>query len=306
MSKPITAFSEEEMPNNQFELIRKLILIGAIKDNMEGGYDVLNLGAIILAKDIDDFPSIKGKSVRVVKYSGDDKRKSDLEQEGKRGYAVGFVGLIRFIMQNSTEEKYVDGIRKRVAMCPEDAVREVVANALIHQDFTQFGTGPVIEIYNNRIEVINPGNSLIEPDRMLDERKSRNEKLAETMRSLGLCEERGGGLDKAMIAIEDTHLPSPEFIASKDSMRVVLFGPREFDKMSKLEKQRACFFHCVIKWMKHEYMSNASLRERFLLPPEEYQSASAIITDAVRSKRIIPADPAQGKKNAKYIPYWAG
>jgi ATP-dependent DNA helicase RecG len=296
----------EEMPKSPSELIRKLENIGAIKDNMEGGYDILNLGAILLANDIDDFPSLKGKSVRVIRYSGNDKRESDLEQEGKRGYAAGFIGLIRFIMQNSTGEKYIDGVRKKVPLCPEDAVREVVANALIHQDFTQFGAGPVVEIYSNRIEVMNPGNSLIETDRMLDERKSRNEKLAETMRTLGLCEERGGGLDKAMIAVEDAHLPSPEFIASKDSMRIVLFGPRTFDKMSKLEKQRACFFHCVIKWIRHEYMSNASLRERFSLPQEEYQAVSAIITASVRAKRIIPADPDQGKKNAKYIPYWAG
>jgi ATP-dependent DNA helicase RecG len=298
--------SGEEMPRSQPEFIRKLEHIGAIKDNREGGYDILNLGAILLANDIDRFPSLKGKSVRVIRYTGIDKRKSDLEQEGKRGYAAGFTGLIKFIMQNSTEEKYIDGVRKRAPLCPEDAVREVVANALIHQDFTQFGLGPVVEIYSNRIEVLNPGNSLIEPDRMLDERKSRNEKLAATMRSLGLCEERGGGLDKAMIAIEDAHLPAPEFITSKDSMRVVLFGSRPFDKMSKLEKQRACFFHCVIKWIRHEYMSNASLRERFLLSQDDYQSVSAIITAAVRAKRIVPADPAQGKRNARYIPYWAG
>ena len=125
---------------------------------------------------------------------------------------------------------------------PEDAIREVIANALIHQDFTITGAGPVIEIYSDRLEVINPGNSLIDIDRIIDERRSRNEKLASTMRLLGLCEERGGGLDKAIIQIEQMNLPAPDFHASQNSMRVVLFGPRPFKELSKAEKIRACFF----------------------------------------------------------------
>jgi hypothetical protein len=52
-------------------------------------------------------------------------------------------------------------------------------------------------------------------------------------------------------------------------------------------------------------MSNASLREHFSLPQDEYQAVSTIITSMVRAKRILPADSAQGKGVAKYIPYWA-
>ena len=51
-------------------------------------------------------------------------------------------------------------------------------------------------------------------------------------------------------------------------------------------------------------MSNTSLRERFNLADEDYQLASAVIADARKAGRIIPADPSQGKKNARYVPYW--
>jgi Putative ATP-dependent DNA helicase recG C-terminal len=149
------------------------------------------------------------------------------------------------------------------------------------------------------------GNSLIEIDRIIDERRSRNEKLASTMRGLGLCEERGGGLDKAIIEIEDKNLPPPEFHSSKDSMRVVLHGPKAFSKLSKTEKMRACYFHCVIRWLKNDYMSNTTLRGRFRLSAEEYQSVSNIISASVKAKRIAQAEPNQGKRNAKYVPYWA-
>lgn len=296
--------SGEEMPEARQEWIRKLETLGAVNRNMEGKYDILNLAAILFAKNIDDFPSIKGKSVRVVKYVGTDKQQTDFEQEGKYGYAVGFRGLIKFVMASCIREVYLDGVRKKAPIIPEQAVREIIANALIHQDFTQSGTGPMVEIYSDRIEVVNPGNSLIETDRMIDERKSRNHALADLIRLLGLCEERGGGLDKAIIAIEFSQLPAPDFIPSKDSMRIVMFGPRPFKKMSKAEKERACFFHCVIKWLKHDYMSNASLRQRFGLSQEDYQAASAIISAAVKAGRILPADPAQGKKSARYVPYW--
>jgi ATP-dependent DNA helicase RecG len=51
-------------------------------------------------------------------------------------------------------------------------------------------------------------------------------------------------------------------------------------------------------------MSNTSLRERFRLSDDEYQSASAVISDARKAGRIVAADPNQGKKNARYVPYW--
>ncbi|MGF3026496.1 ATP-binding protein [Methylobacterium aquaticum] len=298
--------STDPRPKKNQEVIRRLVAGGFVIDNLDGTYDVTNLGAILLANNVLEFPSIRSKSVRIVKYLGNDKSKSDFEQEGKKGYAAGFSNMLRFVMRRiPSEEVYVDGVRKNVSLYPETAIREVLANALIHQDFTMSGTGPVIEIYDNRIEIINPGNSLIETDRMLNERRSRNEKLASTMREFGICEERGGGLDKTMIAIEQMHLPAPDFISSKDSMRVVLFGPKKFSDMSRQEKQRACFFHCVLRWLKHDPMSNSSLRERFSLKDEEYQAASSVISDAMKAKRIVPADPKQGKRNAKYIPYWA-
>ena len=297
---------KEDIPSTESEIIRRFMREGFIVDDMEGGYDVTNLGAILFATDITLFPSISTKSVRVIKYVGTDKRKSEKpEVEGKRGYAVGFSGLMKFIIgQLPHEEKYIDGIRNLVPVYPETAIREVIANALIHQDFTITGVGPIIEIYSDRVEVTNPGNSLIEVDRIIDERRSRNEKLAATMRQLGLCEERGGGIDKAIIEIEETNLPAPEFSSSENSMRVTLFGPKEFGQLSKAEKLRACFFHCVLQWIKRDPMSNTSLRERFRLPQEEYQAVSAIISESVKKKRIRPADTNQGNRNARYIPYW--
>lgn len=295
----------DDIPKSQSEIIRRFIQLGYLIDDMEGGYDITNLGALLLANDITAFPSIATKSVRVIKYKGKDKTQSEGETEGKKGYAVGFQGMLKFIMDRlPKQEKFIDGVRKSVSTYSEIAIREIVANALIHQDFTMSGAGPVIEIYQDRIEITNPGHSLIAVDRIINERRSRNEKFAAAMREVGLCEERGGGIDKAIIEIEEMSLPAPEFFPSENSWRVMIFGPKKFNQLSKADKIWSCFCHCVVRWIRHDFMSNTTLRKRFSLSDDEYQVVSGVIADARKAGKIIPADPAQGKKNARYIPYW--
>ena len=57
-------------------------------------------------------------------------------------------------------------------MFPEIAVRELVANALIHQDFTESGMSVMVEISNDRMEISNLGKPFISPDRFIDEYQS--------------------------------------------------------------------------------------------------------------------------------------
>jgi ATP-dependent DNA helicase RecG len=297
----------ENLPNNENEILRRFTQLGCICEDMEGGYDITNLGALLFANDITRFPSIATKSVRVIKYTGRDKMRSEEETEGKRGYAVGFPGMLKFIIDRlPKEETFTRGVRKTKSVYSETAIREIIANALIHQDFTMTGAGPVVEIYMDRVEVTNPGNSLVGVDRIIDERRSRNEKFAATMRDLGICEERGGGIDKAIIEIEEMSLPAPEFFASENAMRVVIFGPRKFTDLSKADKVWSCFCHCVVRWLRRDYMSNTTLRQRFSLPDARYQAVSTVISAAVKEGRIIPAEEGQGKRNARYVPYWAG
>lgn len=298
--------AKEPRPAISGQILRVLTQRGFVREDMEGGYDITNLGAILFAKDISQFATVASKTVRVVRYYGRDKQRSGSEIGGAYGYAIGFHGLIGYVMkQVSGEEVFDGGVRSWRPAIPEIAVREVIANALIHQDFTISGAGPIVEVYDDRIEVTNPGNSLIELHRMIDERRSRNEKLAATMRFLGMCEERGGGIDKAILAIERMSLPAPEFFTSEHSMRVALHGPRPFSNLSKADRVWACFCHCVVRWLKDDYMSNASLRLRFSVPDEEYQAVSAVIANARVEGLIVQAEANQGNKNAKYVPYWA-
>jgi ATP-dependent DNA helicase RecG len=80
------------------------------------------------------------------------------------------------------------------------------------------GTGPLIEIFSDRIEITNPGSPLVDTKRFIDfPPRSRNEGLAGLMRRIGVCEERGSGVDKAIDAIEEAHLPPADIRADGDS-----------------------------------------------------------------------------------------
>jgi ATP-dependent DNA helicase RecG len=61
-----------------------------------------------------------------------------------------------------------------------------VGNAIVHQDLTERGTGITVEVYDDRVEVTNPGLPILPVDRFIDENQSRNEKFADALRQLEL------------------------------------------------------------------------------------------------------------------------
>jgi ATP-dependent DNA helicase RecG len=112
-------------------------------------YHITNLGAILFARDLDQFGPLARKAVRVIIYRGNDRLKTVKEQIGRFGYAVGFEGLVTFITDRLPSNEEIGKIfRKDIKMYPELAIRELVANALIHQDFKETGCGPMVEIFN--------------------------------------------------------------------------------------------------------------------------------------------------------------
>ncbi len=292
-------------PSSDTELERHLLANNIIKENLEGRFDLTNLGAVLLAKDLSDFKELSAKKIRLVAHKGRDKTQVILDQEFSSGYAIALQqALAKCIHHVPGREVYENGTRRMLEI-PPNAIREVLANALIHQDFLLRGSTPMIELFEDRLEITNPGKPLIETRRMIDDRRSRNEALARTMRDLHLCEERGGGLDKAIHESETAYLPAPDLIASDTTMRVILKGPKEFSEMNKQERIWSTYCHCAIRYVASQPMNNTTLRERFGMGKEDYQAISLLIKETIHEGLIAPADPEQGKRNARYIPYFA-
>jgi len=298
---------KQSLPTNKESILEKLEQEKLISKKL-GLYNILNLGAILFAKDINKFESISRKAIRVIVYKGNDKITTEKEQLGKKGYANGFEGLVDYISNIlPSNEVIVKAIREETKLYPILAVRELIANALIHQDFNTSGSSPMIEIFSDRIEITNPGAPLINVLRFIDHNpESRNELLAQFMRRVGVCEERGSGIDKVIFQCEYFQLPPPEFIAGDNFTRVILYSPKRLKEMDRKDKIRACYQHCCLKYVSGSLMSNQSLRDRFNIEEKNYPMISRIISDTLSEELIKESDPNnKSKKYTKYVPIWA-
>lgn len=301
------ALLERPLPSNKANILATLEEDRLIRKSDAGTCDVTNLGAILFAKRLADFGALGRKTVRVIVYEGPGRLETLKEHNLPKGYAAGFEGMITLINGFIPANEVIgQALRKNVPMYPELAVRELVANALIHQDFFISGTGPMIEIFSDRMEVTNPGNPLVATERFVDNPpRSRNEALASLMRRMGVCEERGSGVDKVVWQTELAQLPAPLFEVPGDSTRAVLFGHRPLTKMARADRVRACYLHACLRYVNREYLTNTSLRQRFGIDEKNSATASRLIKEAVEDGAIVPVDEGAAKKLMKYTPRWA-
>ena len=295
------------MPSEPERVLESLESERLISRDVGGKWNILNLGAILLAKDIGRFdPRIARKAVRFVVYGGEGRTATVTHRKDfSLGYAIGFSGLNRHV--NTLVPSPEDGstaVRKAKPLFPPVAVRELVANALIHQDMTMTGAGPTVELFRNRLEITNPGAPLVKPERFIDSPpRSRNEALASLMRRMGLCEEQGTGIDKVVEVVEQAKLPPPEFRAEDSATRVTLFGSRGFPDMTMEERLLACYQHASLHYLAGRRMTNATLRKRFGVERHNAAQISQVFRRALDSGLIRVADPARPR--AGYVPWWA-
>ncbi len=295
------------LPDGRTAILEALAADRLIERAGGGHWNVMNLGAILLAKKLSDFDRLQRKAVRVIVYKGKGRVVTLREQSGGRGCAAGFEGLIGFINGLLPVNEVIgQALRKEVPVYPELAIRELVANALIHQDFSVTGRGPMVEIFDDRMEITNPGTPLVETARMLDTPpRSRNEGLASLMRRMGICEERGSGVDKVVFQTEFYQLPAPAFETVGDSTRSTLFAPRPLTKMDQDDRVRAVYLHACLRYVQREFMTNTSLRERFGIDPKNSATASRLIKEVLTAGAVKLHEPDAAPKLRRYVPNWA-
>jgi len=296
------------LPENRDAILSRLAEDHMIQAHQGGHWDILNLGAILFASDLSQFRHLDRKAVRVVEYDGEGRVQTKRERRGRMGYAAGFEGLIDFLKDILPENEVIgEALRKSVPMYPELAIRELVANLIIHQDFTVTGAGPMVEVFQGRIEITNPGEPLMDTRRFLDTPpQSRNETLASFLRRIGVCEERGSGVDKVVFQTEFYQLPAPLFEVAEGQTRAVLFSHRTFSEMDKADRVRACYLHACLQYVQRKQMTNTTLRERFGVDKRNRAQISRVISDAVDAGMIRPYNPeSDSRRHASYVPYWA-
>lgn len=265
---------------------------------------IRRLGAITLARSLNDFPDIEHRAIRVMRLRGTSITDMVFDRVYSKGYAVVFDDVIDQISALlPVNEDFVGGLRDEHRDFSIVAVREIVANACVHQDFMEHG-GIDVTISSQRITVSNPGIPQIPTNRFVDEVYERNESLAEALRILRICEKRGSGIDRALENIEKQQTDAPEFIVRTRSTTVELRKGR-FENMGMKERVNAAYLHCCLQAAKGEFLTNSSLRERFGLPKSKTAVTSQVIAAAVDAGLIF-LDPATkgSRRTARYLPFY--
>jgi len=294
-------------PTSRDAVLERLQNQDLIKQTAQG-WTITNLAAILLAKKLDAFSStLARKAPRVVIYEGINKLQTRDDKTGNRGYAVSFERLVDFVHSAAPQNRFIEEVvREEVKMFPKQALRELIANALVHQDFLATGASVMIEMYSDRIEISNPGIPPIKVERFIDEYRSRNEQLADIMRRFGICEEKGSGIDKVVSAAELFQLPAPDFRVGDTRTTAILFAHQDFADMSKPDRVRACYQHCCLLYVSNQRMSNQTLRDRFRLSESKPVIVSQII-GATKEDGWIKTDESESTSTryARYLPFWA-
>lgn len=272
-----------------------------------GTWRINSLGALCIARNLDDFPDLRLRRIRFIRYSGSDRVDATYEQFDRRGYLLAFEDIVKLVGSYTPSREVIDGGRRTtIPAFPPVAVREFLANALVHQDLAEDSVQLTIELFNDRLEIRNPGNPIIKVQRFVDETRARNPQLAELMRLAGICEIRGSGVDRALAEIEDFTQPAPRFNVETGATVVTLSEHMDFMDMTVEERVWATFLHCCVKYEKSERLTNSSLRTRFGLKDSAITLVSQAISSAI-DVGLIKRDPRAGssRRFTKYVPFFA-
>lgn len=139
-------------------------------------------------------------------------------------------GTINFLKRNMKNSVIIndDGKRSDRTEYPIEALREAIANALIHRDYSTQTENAYISVYmyTNRIEIINPGalygTNRIEKLGTATTMESRNPTLVRILEEKGsVIENRHSGIPTMIREMEKYGLPKPEFYEERDSFKVI-------------------------------------------------------------------------------------
>lgn len=295
--------------NNELALKESLIHNNIVAKVDENLFNITNLGAYTLAKDLHQFAFLQDRSILVTRYQGNLKLDNASYNEFENGgIIVTFDKILKDIMDHIPyKENYDHGMRKDIYRFPKIAIRELLANALVHQDFTISGMRPMVEIFDNRVVFSNPGIPLIEPLRFLDvPPRSRNPELANILGKFHITESRGTGIDKVVYSLEKAKLPAVEILSKgTTATQVTIREKKSFKELSTTEKNEAIYWDASLKYVNDLKVSNATIRETFDLNSKDSSTVSKAITSCIDAKLIKPYDINASKRFMEYIPYWA-
>ena len=186
---------------------------------------VLRAAAILFAADPREF--IRGAAVQLVRRTGLNPGPGpSAAREECSGPLVETIDCcLRFIDRHTRQFEAVTGSRREaLPEYPEAVLREAIVNALAHRDYGLAGATVDVTVRDDRIEVRSPGPlpGHITLDNMREEHYSRNPRIMRVLKTMGLVEEYGEGIDRMYREMESRLMEPPTFEATASSVTVTL------------------------------------------------------------------------------------
>ena len=213
-----------------FELLKNL----GIADNFDGNESPTVAGFLIFSKSKPQFKRAFDRyKIRCVRFKGSSVATEIIDSADLDGTLDEHINEIqKFVLKNIRKGAEIIGT-KRVERYeyPEKAIREIVANAVIHRDYKITETYTQVNVFEDRIEVFNPGclPPGVTVENIRDAQVSRNEIIAARLKDLDYLEEYGRGIDIVFNEMGKWNLLPPVFKNTTNSFKVILPGPKLSD-----------------------------------------------------------------------------
>jgi len=135
--------------------------------------------------------------------------------------------IISFINRHISVAAKIGPIRREdIPQYPSIAIREAVINAVVHADYTIKGSSIQIAVFQDRIEITNPGGlpfgQTIEPA-LSGVSRMRNRLIGRIFRELKIIEQLGSGIPRIIGSYKEKRANSPKFEEINNHFRVTLF-----------------------------------------------------------------------------------
>jgi len=185
-------------PENREDL---LVNLGFAEER--AGFQITNAGALFFGKNIET--CIRHSFITCVLFKGTTKTKILDRKDFKVGLISNYENAFRFLQQHLKIEYIIEdgGPRKEIPEIPFEVLREALVNAVVHRDYFEEGAGILVEVYDDRVEIINPGRLLFDSSKFGKLSVARNPILFDAFHRLGITEKIGSGITRMQDAMAE-------------------------------------------------------------------------------------------------------
>lgn len=240
----VFSFDEQPMPDlnseaidfrvasEYFKPIRKLTPHALQSLKLTANYQgriVPTIGGVLLfgSERLSHFPDAW---IQAGRFAGRDRRRILDSTEVRSYLPAAAEEAIAFLRKHMTREAVIGSVKRSdLWTFPAVAVREAIMNAIVHADYAQHGAPIRIALFDDRLEVENPGLlpfGLTIEDIQKGISKLRNRVIGRVFQELKLIEQWGSGIQRMTAACHERGLDAPQFEEIGTHFRVTLSAVR--------------------------------------------------------------------------------